>query len=159
MCYATRTEGSGDIKPLCQPAILPAIFSVWDESTTVSLPFRQRNGSTSFTTSCPGICARRKSTGSIRRTDEERRPALPFECLCECIDGALISIPFLLIDNADTTSQAKTPTGRSFFITPRPADPLIPTSGEGLEYPLSQLVVFTEHPDTIRRGGVASTIK
>jgi hypothetical protein len=28
-----------------------------------------------------------------------------------------------------------------------------------LEFPLAKLVPFTEHPDTIRRGGVASTIK
>ncbi|GBE86618.1 Protein HGH1 homolog [Sparassis crispa] len=47
--------------------------------------------------------------------------------------------------------------GRMFFMTPRPADP---TKSDGNhEYPLSKLLVFTEHKDTIRRGGVASTIK
>ena len=44
-----------------------------------------------------------------------------------------------------------------FFLTPRPADSL-KSEGE-LEYPLTKLLVFTEHKDTIRRGGVASTIK
>ncbi|RPD64167.1 DUF383-domain-containing protein [Lentinus tigrinus ALCF2SS1-7] len=50
-----------------------------------------------------------------------------------------------------------TPAGRSFFLTPRSADPL----GEDadVEYPLSKLLAFTEHKDTIRRGGVASVIK
>lgn len=44
-----------------------------------------------------------------------------------------------------------------FFLTPRPVDPL---NGEGdLEFPLCKLLVFTEHKDTIRRGGVASTMK
>ncbi|KZT25139.1 DUF383-domain-containing protein [Neolentinus lepideus HHB14362 ss-1] len=49
------------------------------------------------------------------------------------------------------------PSGRMFFLTPRPKDAM-GTSGD-LEYPLAKLLVFTEHPDTIRRGGVASTIK
>ncbi|KZT09824.1 DUF383-domain-containing protein [Laetiporus sulphureus 93-53] len=51
-----------------------------------------------------------------------------------------------------------TPAGRMFFLTPRPTDPL-KSSDEGLEYPLTKLLVFTEHKDTIRRGGVASTLK
>ncbi|EPT00980.1 hypothetical protein FOMPIDRAFT_1049223 [Fomitopsis schrenkii] len=50
-----------------------------------------------------------------------------------------------------------TPAGRMFFLTPRTADPL-KSEGE-LEYPLTELLVFTEHKDTIRRGGVVSTIK
>ncbi|OCH96344.1 DUF383-domain-containing protein [Obba rivulosa] len=50
-----------------------------------------------------------------------------------------------------------TPAGRLFFLTPRPADP-VNDSGD-LEYTLSKLLVFTEHKDTIRRGGVASTLK
>ncbi|TFK88418.1 DUF383-domain-containing protein [Polyporus arcularius HHB13444] len=47
--------------------------------------------------------------------------------------------------------------GRSFFLTPRSSDPF----GEDVdvEFPLSKLLAFTEHKDTIRRGGVASTIK
>ncbi|KAH9943846.1 DUF383-domain-containing protein [Amylocystis lapponica] len=49
------------------------------------------------------------------------------------------------------------PAGRLFFLTPRPADPL-KTDG-ALEYPLSKILAFTEHKDTIRRGGVASTLK
>ncbi|KAH9840057.1 DUF383-domain-containing protein [Rhodofomes roseus] len=50
-----------------------------------------------------------------------------------------------------------TPAGRMFFLKPRPVDA---TKSEGdLEYPLTKLLVFTEHKDTIRRGGVASTIK
>jgi len=42
------------------------------------------------------------------------------------------------------------PEGRSFFMTPM---------GNPLEYPLSKVTCFTEHPDTIRRGGIASTVK
>lgn len=49
------------------------------------------------------------------------------------------------------------PTGRMYFLTARPTNPLKPE--EGLEYPLAKLQVFTEHKDTIRRGGVASTMK
>ncbi|PAV19997.1 hypothetical protein PNOK_0493100 [Pyrrhoderma noxium] len=50
--------------------------------------------------------------------------------------------------------------GRIFFLSPLPIDPLTtsPENGE-MEYPLSQLVPFVEHPDLIRRGGVASTLK
>ncbi|KAL4252871.1 HGH1 family protein [Abortiporus biennis] len=50
-----------------------------------------------------------------------------------------------------------TPAGRMFFLTPTPSDPLKPESP--LEYPLSKILVFTEHKDVIRRGGVASTLK
>ncbi|KAI0357988.1 DUF383-domain-containing protein [Trametes cingulata] len=50
-----------------------------------------------------------------------------------------------------------TPAGRTFFLTPRSADPF--GDDVDLEYPLSKLLAFTEHKDTIRRGGVASTIK
>ncbi|KAI9508162.1 DUF383-domain-containing protein [Russula earlei] len=49
--------------------------------------------------------------------------------------------------------------GRVFFLTPQPLDPLIPEVSERLEYPLAKLVFFTEHKDTIRRGGVSSLIK
>ncbi len=47
--------------------------------------------------------------------------------------------------------------GRSFFFTPRPSHFLKPT--ENVEYPLAKIISFTEHKDTIRRGGVASVIK
>ncbi|THH32480.1 hypothetical protein EUX98_g1745 [Antrodiella citrinella] len=50
-----------------------------------------------------------------------------------------------------------TPAGRLFFVTPRPANPLL--AEEPLEYPLTKILVFTEHPDLIRRGGVTSAIK
>lgn len=48
-----------------------------------------------------------------------------------------------------------TPDGRAFFLTP---------ASDGVtdarpEFPLAKLVAFTEHKDTIRRGGVISTLK
>ncbi|KAI6001225.1 hypothetical protein EDD15DRAFT_2385862 [Pisolithus albus] len=49
------------------------------------------------------------------------------------------------------------PAGRLFFVTPRPTDPVKPSSA--LEYPLAKILPFTEHQDIIRRGGVASTLK
>ncbi|KAH9967398.1 DUF383-domain-containing protein [Russula dissimulans] len=49
--------------------------------------------------------------------------------------------------------------GRVFFLTPQPLDPLKPEVSEQVEYPLAKLVLFTEHRDTIRRGGVSSLIK
>ncbi|KAK0444825.1 hypothetical protein EV421DRAFT_2034839 [Armillaria borealis] len=52
---------------------------------------------------------------------------------------------------------ASSSSGRSFFLTPRPANFLKPN--DSIEYPLAKLVTFTEHKDTIRRGGVANTIK
>ncbi|KAF9785259.1 DUF383-domain-containing protein [Thelephora terrestris] len=47
--------------------------------------------------------------------------------------------------------------GRNFFLTPFPVKPLQQDSP--LEYPLAKVIVFTEHKDKIRRGGVSSTIK
>jgi hypothetical protein len=44
-----------------------------------------------------------------------------------------------------------------FFLTPRSSDPF-ETEGT-MEYPLVKLLVFTEHKDTIRRGGIASVMK
>lgn len=49
--------------------------------------------------------------------------------------------------------------GRIFFLTPRPLDTLQGETAEKLEYPLAKLVVFTEHRDPIRRGGISSLIK
>ncbi|KAH9066564.1 DUF383-domain-containing protein [Lactarius vividus] len=49
--------------------------------------------------------------------------------------------------------------GRIFFLTPRPSDPLQGEPAEKIEYPLAKLVVFTEHKDPIRRGGISSLIK
>ncbi|KAH9000197.1 DUF383-domain-containing protein [Lactarius akahatsu] len=49
--------------------------------------------------------------------------------------------------------------GRVFFLTPRPSDPLQGETAEKVEYPLAKLVVFTEHKDSIRRGGISSLIK
>ncbi|KAL5537031.1 HGH1 [Sanghuangporus sanghuang] len=51
------------------------------------------------------------------------------------------------------------PAGRMCFLTARSTNVFETTTEGELEYPLSQLVVFTEHQDIIRRGGVASTIK
>jgi len=42
-------------------------------------------------------------------------------------------------------------------MTPRPSDPLDASSP--LEYPLAKIVAFTDHKDTIRRGGATSIIK
>jgi hypothetical protein len=47
--------------------------------------------------------------------------------------------------------------GRAALLTPGPADAM--TEKGDMEYPLAKMVVFTEHEDLIRRGGVASTIK
>lgn len=52
---------------------------------------------------------------------------------------------------------ASSSTGRNFFYTPRPSSFLKPT--ENIEFPFAKIVVFTEHKDTIRRGGAASAIK
>jgi hypothetical protein len=49
--------------------------------------------------------------------------------------------------------------GRIFFLTPRPSDALKPEVAGRFEYPLAKLIVFSEHKDTIRRGGVSSLIK
>jgi len=49
--------------------------------------------------------------------------------------------------------------GRLFFFTPQSSDPLRPEVAGQAEYPIAKLVVFTEHKDTIRRGGVSSLIK
>ncbi|KAG6819178.1 hypothetical protein H0H93_014598 [Arthromyces matolae] len=48
------------------------------------------------------------------------------------------------------------PAGRAFFLSAQPSE--ASKSGE-FEYPLAKIVSFTEHKDTIRRGGVASTLK
>ncbi|KAJ7173474.1 hypothetical protein C8R46DRAFT_115733 [Mycena filopes] len=49
------------------------------------------------------------------------------------------------------------PAGRNFFLCPRAPNVLEPNGA--LEYPLVKILAFTEHKDTIRRGGVASTLK
>ena len=43
--------------------------------------------------------------------------------------------------------------GRLFLLSPHAE------AGATPEYPLARIVVFTEHKDTIRRGGVVSTLK
>ncbi|PPQ97870.1 hypothetical protein CVT26_013039 [Gymnopilus dilepis] len=50
------------------------------------------------------------------------------------------------------------PAGRNYFLSPQPLKVTKPDNTT-LEYPLAKIVVFTEHKDTIRRGGVASAIK
>ncbi|GJJ11446.1 hypothetical protein Clacol_005679 [Clathrus columnatus] len=53
-----------------------------------------------------------------------------------------------------------TPNGRLFFLTPISVDLLGPnTNSKQVEYPISKVISFTEHKDTIRRGGVAAVIK
>ena len=53
----------------------------------------------------------------------------------------------------------QSPPGRAFFFAPQPLDPLkLEVTGQ-VEYPLAKLVVFTEHKDTIRRGGASSLLK
>ncbi|PPQ85280.1 hypothetical protein CVT25_010053 [Psilocybe cyanescens] len=49
------------------------------------------------------------------------------------------------------------PIGRNYFLSPQPTT--VSKPNQPLEYPLAKLVAFTQHKDTIRRGGVASSIK
>jgi hypothetical protein len=49
-------------------------------------------------------------------------------------------------------TKKKLPTGRSYLLATEDG----PSASEP---PLSKLAVFTEHPNTIRRGGIATTIK
>ncbi|KAH0582464.1 hypothetical protein H2248_010409 [Termitomyces sp. 'cryptogamus'] len=48
------------------------------------------------------------------------------------------------------------PAGRNYLLSAQPANVSNPSE---LEYPLAKIMSFTEHKDTIRRGGVASTLK
>jgi hypothetical protein len=57
-----------------------------------------------------------------------------------------------------STKTSQSLPGRIFFLTPQ-SDPLQGETAEKFEYPLAKLVVFTEHKDSIRRGGVSSLIK
>ncbi|KAI0027039.1 cytoplasmic protein [Vararia minispora EC-137] len=52
-----------------------------------------------------------------------------------------------------------TPRGREYFLTPEDFSFGGMLGSKKLEFPLSKLVAFTEHPDLIRRGGVDSLIK
>ncbi|KAF8327178.1 uncharacterized protein EI90DRAFT_2975172 [Cantharellus anzutake] len=52
------------------------------------------------------------------------------------------------------------PAARQIFLTPAPSEiGMRDKDSAPLEYPLSKLVAFTEHPNIIRRRGVVSTIK
>ncbi|KAF8184421.1 hypothetical protein BJ912DRAFT_974782, partial [Pholiota molesta] len=64
------------------------------------------------------------------------------------------SLHFLASVFANMTAS---PVARNHFLSPQPTDVLKEDSI--IEYPLAKLVVFTEHEDTIRRGGVAAAIK
>ena len=65
--------------------------------------------------------------------------------------------PWTKADDTHETSQSLP--GRIFFLTPQPSDPLQGETAGMFEYPLAKLVVFTEHRDPIRRGGITSLIK
>jgi len=63
---------------------------------------------------------------------------------------------FILHINSHS-NHFQSPIGRNYFLSPQPTTASKPN--QPLEYPLAKLVVFTEHEDTIRRGGVAAAIK
>lgn len=112
---------------------------------------------------CPFLCKHSYKAHKCRRLpkNELARVTCIFSQVSSQIYRWCVYLCTLLCvtDRSDLAVQVKAAAGRLFFLTPRPADPLISTTGDNLEYPLSQLVVFTEHADVIRRGGVASTIK
>ncbi|TIC67010.1 DUF383-domain-containing protein [Wallemia mellicola] len=54
-----------------------------------------------------------------------------------------------------TTTQP----GREYFTSPSPSFEALANQTSDKEYPLAKLTAFTEHPNNIRRHGVASTIK
>ncbi|KAF8623114.1 hypothetical protein AX17_007548 [Amanita inopinata Kibby_2008] len=57
------------------------------------------------------------------------------------------------------TNLSTSTVGQDFFFTPLPKNILKQADKDDLEYPLSKIVPFTEHKNTIRRGSIASTIK
>ncbi|KZT53005.1 DUF383-domain-containing protein [Calocera cornea HHB12733] len=114
--------------------------------------------------------ASRSATSSApstyRYTDETQVAALPL-LLDAFIDGARVPVA------GDDTEKRKgdlhflasvfanisaIPAGRTLFLTPVAREAAI-YGQEEAEYMLAKLLAFTEHKDTMRRGGVLSTIK
>jgi hypothetical protein len=103
-------------------------------------------------------CIRRRSASTRDRDGPQGQPAFPCERLRKLERGSSYSIP--IQHGAPCSREAhsqQTAPGRAALLAPMPAD--APAPSAVLEYPLAKLVVFTEHPDLIRRGGVVSTIK
>ena len=69
------------------------------------------------------------------------------------------NVLFTLAEADDEHEISQSHPGRLFFLTPQPSDLLQGDTAEKAEYPLAKLVVFTEHKDSIRRGGISSLIK
>jgi hypothetical protein len=73
------------------------------------------------------------------------------------VPSTISYLPWPRLMMGHETSQSHP--GRLFFLTPQPSDPLQGEIAEKVEYPLAKLVVFTDHKDSIRRGGISSLIK
>ncbi|PCH44447.1 DUF383-domain-containing protein [Wolfiporia cocos MD-104 SS10] len=117
-------------------------FPVQSQSGTCPAPVPYPSGEPRNVNALPLLVDAFVQGASVEETqDKEKRPRKS-------------SLHFLASVFANLST---TPAGRLFFLTPRPADPL--QSDGDAEYPLTKLLVFTEHKDTIRRGGVASTLK
>lgn len=144
-----------DRSQIFQPTVSYAI-PLWDMYGPYTLPDRRNTWSISPPSADQRIRRRCPSQSVYWSFSKETqgRITFSFKCLCEFERGRPPQKDYSM--DGDSRSF-QTPTGRSFFLTPRPVDVL--KGSDDLEYPLAKLVAFTEHKDTIRRGGVASSLK
>ncbi|KAJ3729950.1 hypothetical protein DFJ43DRAFT_1156292 [Lentinula guzmanii] len=139
---ACSTVVSMKVKIIVSPKLLNGFFATESRSGTCPAPVPYPEGEVQEVLALPHLIDAFVQGANVEDIDDlAKRPRKG-------------SLHFLASVLANLTSSLA---GREFFSTPGPSNPLQPESD--LEYPLSKIVSFTEHRNTIRRGGVASSIK
>lgn len=129
------------------------------------IPVSLNNGEPSFIAS--------KSESSTVQIEGQQTSFRAVPCLVEAfVQGA--NKPETAVESAEAQAKRKsnchflgsvfanittTQPGREYFTSPSPSFEALANQTSDKEYPLAKLTAFTEHPNNIRRHGVASTIK
>ncbi len=147
-------ERERDFRSKSQKFVLSHSVTKWIMSCSgaISLGQSERCPRIATTTRCfRSRCPVEANRRSLKALAQERA-SFPGQRFANVASVSILSHKRLYSHTASKSSG-----GRSFFLAPRPANFLKPN--DSIEYPLAKLVTFTEHKDTIRRGGVANTIK
>lgn len=137
--------------PLIHDAVLkPPYYAPYSRSGTSIAPDTLASLETINAKALPLLIDAFVDAAKVEGTERQRKGELNFLASVFANLSAVRVERHLAPTFADGAFVLQSHAGRLFFLTP---------TGETPEYPLAKLVAFTEHTDTIRRGGVISSLK
>lgn len=149
---------SMNVNVISDPKVKNSFYPTQSRSGSCPAPVPYPSGKASDVLALPLLLDAFVQGAQLKQTEDPSKHLRKSELhFLASVFANVASVSILSHKRLYSHTASKSSGGRSFFLTPRPANFLKPN--DSIEYPLAKLMTFTEHKDTIRRGGVTNTIK